>query len=268
MKKAFIITGLSLALITTACGNKDTKDSKVQGETSQKPKQSQELESKTQNSKKTSLEKSLGDYTTRSGMRKLMVASDYISRVKLTQLGDGQTELTILDNYKGSLSNIEFPQPKNLSTNKEYLIFYKDDEDGNIVPTALDAVVEVATKNDTILDYVERTYNKSDTTKTKRTQTIKTQEDEEKRSSKSKDSVQKEDKTSSKKTSLDKTSSKKTSLDEGKSSSGSEDKTSSSKTGKKSSKDTGDTESKKSSTRSKKTSESSSTRKSSSKETD
>lgn len=258
MKKAFIITGLSLALITTACGNKDTKDSKVQGETSQKPKQSQELESKTQNSKKTSLEKSLGDYTTRSGMRKLMVASDYISRVKLTQLGDGQTELTILDNYKGSLSNIEFPQPKNLSTNKEYLIFYKDDEDGNIVPTALDAVVEVATKNDTILDYVERTYNKSDTTKTKRTQTIKTQEDEEKRSSKSKDSVQKEDKTSS----------KKTSLDEGKSSSRSEDKTSSSKTGKKSSKDTGDTESKKSSTRSKKTSESSSTKKSSSKETD
>lgn len=258
MKKAFIITGLSLALITTACGNKDTKDSKVQGETSQKPKQSQELESKTQNSKKTSLEKSLGDYTTRSGMRKLMVASDYISRVKLTQLGDGQTELTILDNYKGSLSNIEFPQPKNLSTNKEYLIFYKDDEDGNIVPTALDAVVEVATKNDTILDYVERTYNKSDTTKTKRTQTIKTQEDEEKRSSKSRDSVQKEDKTSS----------KKTSLDEGKSSSGAEDKTSSNKTGKKSSKDTGDTESKKSSTRSKKTSESSSTRKSSSKETD
>ena len=258
MKKAFIITGLSLALITTACGNKDTKDSKVQGETSQKPKQSQELESKTQNSKKTSLEKSLGDYTTRSGMRKLMVASDYISRVKLTQLGDGQTELTILDNYKGSLSNIEFPQPKNLSTNKEYLIFYKDDEDGNIVPTALDAVVEVATKNDTILDYVERTYNKSDTTKTKRTQTIKTQEDEEKRSSKSKDSVQKEDKTSS----------KKTSLDEGKSSSGSEDKTSSSRTSKKSSKDTGDTESKKSSTWSKKTSESSSTKKSSSKKTD
>ncbi len=258
MKKAFIITGLSLALITTACGNKDTKDSKVQGETSQKPKQSQELESKTQNSKKTSLEKSLGDYTTRSGMRKLMVASDYISRVKLTQLGDGQTELTILDNYKGSLSNIEFPQPKNLSTNKEYLIFYKDDEDGNIVPTALDAVVEVATKNDTILDYVERTYNKSDTTKTKRTQTIKTQEDEEKRSSKSKNSVQKEDKTSS----------KKTSLDEGKSSSGSEDKTSSSKTSKKSSKDTGDTESKKDSTRSKKTSESSSTKKSSSKKTD
>lgn len=258
MKKAFIITGLSLALITTACGNKDTKDSKVQGETSQKPKQSQELESKTQNSKKTSLEKSLGDYTTRSGMRKLMVASDYISRVKLTQLGDGQTELTILDNYKGSLSNIEFPQPKNLSTNKEYLIFYKDDEDGNIVPTALDAVVEVATKNDTILDYVERTYNKSDTTKTKRTQTIKTQEDEEKRSSRSKDSVQKEDKTSS----------KKTSLDEGKSSSESEDKTSSSKTGKKSSKDTGDTESKKSSTRSKKTGEFSSTKKSSSKETD
>lgn len=258
MKKAFIITGLSLALITTACGNKDTKDSKVQGETSQKPKQSQELESKTQNSKKTSSEKSLGDYTTRSGMRKLMVASDYISRVKLTQLGDGQTELTILDNYKGSLSNIEFPQPKNLSTNKEYLIFYKDDEDGNIVPTALDAVVEVATKNDTILDYVERTYNKSDTTKTKRTQTIKTQEDEEKRSSKSKDSVQKEDKTSS----------KKSSLDEGMSSSESEDRTSSSKTRKKSSKDTGDTESKKRSIRSKKTSESSSTRKSSSKETD
>lgn len=258
MKKAFIITGLSLALITTACGNKDTKDSKVQGETSQKPKQSQELESKTQNSKKTSLEKSLGDYTTRSGMRKLMVASDYISRVKLTQLGDGQTELTILDNYKGSLSNIEFPQPKNLSTNKEYLIFYKDDEDGNIVPTALDAVVEVATKNDTILDYVERTYNKSDTTKTKRTQTIKTQEDEKKRSSRSKDSVQKEDKTSS----------KKTSLDEGKSSRGSEDRTSSSKTRKKSSNDAEDTESKKDSTRSKKTSESSSTKKSSSKKTD
>ena len=144
MKKTLAISGLSLALILTACGQKDNQNQKVQKPINTSPK----IEESSPSLNEESADK---EGVSREEVRKLMTQSDYISRVKLTQLGDGQTELTILDNYKGSLSNIEFTEPKNLSTNKEYLIFYKDDADGNVVATSKDAVIEVASKNDTIL---------------------------------------------------------------------------------------------------------------------
>ncbi|MBS4872740.1 MAG: hypothetical protein KHZ78_07880 [Peptoniphilus sp. oral taxon 375] len=157
MKKTLAISGLSLALILTACGQKDNQNQKVQKPINTSPK----IEESSPSLNEESADK---EGVSREEVRKLMTQSDYISRVKLTQLGDGQTELTILDNYKGSLSNIEFTEPKNLSTNKEYLIFYKDDVDGNVVATSKDAVIEVASKNDTVLDYIERTYAKTDQT--------------------------------------------------------------------------------------------------------
>lgn len=157
MKKTLAISGLSLALILTACGQKDNQNQKVQKPINTSPK----IEESSPSLNEESADK---EGVSREEVRKLMTQSDYISRVKLTQLGNGQTELTILDNYKGSLSNIEFTEPKNLSTNKEYLIFYKDDVDGNVVATSKDAVIEVASKNDTVLDYIERTYAKTDQT--------------------------------------------------------------------------------------------------------
>lgn len=157
MKKTLAISGLSLALILTACGQKDNQNQKVQKPINTSPK----IEESSPSLNEESADK---EGVSREEVRKLMTQSDYISRVKLTQLGDGQTELTILDNYKGSLSNIEFTEPKNLSTNKEYLIFYKDDADGNVVATSKDTVIEVASKNDTVLDYIERTYAKTDQT--------------------------------------------------------------------------------------------------------
>lgn len=157
MKKTLAISGLSLALILTACGQKNNQNQKVQKPINTSPK----IEESSPSLNEESADK---EGVSREEVRKLMTQSDYISRVKLTQLGDGQTELTILDNYKGSLSNIEFTEPKNLSTNKEYLIFYKDDADGNVVATSKDAVIEVASKNDTVLDYIERTYAKTDQT--------------------------------------------------------------------------------------------------------
>lgn len=157
MKKTLAISGLSLALILTACGQKDNQNQKVQKPINTSPK----IEESSPSLNEESADK---EGVSREEVRKLMTQSDYISRVKLTQLGDGQTELTILDNYKGSLSNIEFTEPKNLSTNKEYLIFYKDDADGNVVATSKDAAIEVASKNDTVLDYIERTYAKTDQT--------------------------------------------------------------------------------------------------------
>ncbi len=157
MKKTLAISGLSLALILTACGQKDNQNQKVQKPINTSPK----IEESSPSLNEESADK---EGVSREEVRKLMTQSDYISRVKLTQLGDGQTELTILDNYKGSLSNIEFTEPKNLSTNKEYLIFYKDDADGNVVATSKDAVIEVASKNDTVLDYIERTYAKTEQT--------------------------------------------------------------------------------------------------------
>ncbi len=189
MKKTLAISGLSLALILTACGQKDGQDQKVQKPINTSPK----IEESSPSLNEGSEDK---EGVSREDVRKLMTQSDYISRVKLTQLGDGQTELTILDNYKGSLSNIEFTEPKNLSTNKEYLIFYKDDEDGNVVATSKDAVIEVATKNDTVLDYIEKTYAKTDQTEG---QSSRKKEDKKKDSSdEKKKSSSKEDKEESK----------------------------------------------------------------------
>lgn len=186
MKKALAISSLSLALILTACGQDKAQNEKAQQPLDTSPK----LE---ESSPILNEDKEDDQGTTREEVRKLMTQSDYISRVKLTQLGDGQTELTILDNYKGNLSNIEFPEPKNLSTNKEYLIFYRDDEEGNVVPTEKDAVIEVATKNDTILDYVEKTYAKEETSETPVTR--------KKEKEKTEDTTQDKEDTSSKKTS-------------------------------------------------------------------
>ncbi|MDO5712952.1 MAG: hypothetical protein Q4Q07_00845 [Tissierellia bacterium] len=109
---------------------------------------------------------------TKDQLYDMMVKSDYISRVKLTRLGDNDTELKVLENYKGSLSNIEFPVPKGLKTDREYLLFFHDDEEGNVTPTNGNmSFIEVAPTNDTILEYVEATYKKDepeeDSTKTK-----------------------------------------------------------------------------------------------------
>lgn len=99
----------------------------------------------------------------------MMADSDYISRVKLIRLGNDQKELKILENYKGSLSNIEFNVPNGLKTDKEYLVFYKDDTDGTLIPTAgNDSFIEVAPTNDTILDYVAKTYGKDEESKEKK----------------------------------------------------------------------------------------------------
>lgn len=186
MKKTLAISGLSLALILTACGQKDNQNQKVQKPINTSPK----IEESSPSLNEESAEK---EGVSREEVRKLMTQSDYISRVKLTQLGDGQTELTILDNYKGSLSNIEFTEPKNLSTNKEYLIFYKDDADGNVVATSKDAVIEVASKNDTVLDYIERTYAKTD-----QTEDQSSRKTEEKKRSSSEDSKKESSSKSSK----------------------------------------------------------------------
>ena len=186
MKKTLAISGLSLALILTACGQKDNQNQKVQKPINTSPK----IEESSPSLNEESADK---EGVSREEVRKLMTQSDYISRVKLTQLGDGQTELTILDNYKGSLSNIEFTEPKNLSTNKEYLIFYKDDADGNVVATSKDAVIEVASKNDTVLDYIERTYAKTD-----QTEDQSSRKTEEKKRSSSEDSKKESSSKSSK----------------------------------------------------------------------
>ena len=186
MKKTLAISGLSLALILTACGQKDNQNQKVQKPINTSPK----IEESSPSLNEESADK---EGVSREEVRKLMTQSDYISRVKLTQLGDGQTELTILDNYKGSLSNIEFTEPKNLSTNKEYLIFYKDDADGNVVATSKDAVIEVASKNDIVLDYIERTYAKTD-----QTEDQSSRKTEEKKRSSSEDSKKESSSKSSK----------------------------------------------------------------------
>lgn len=137
----------------------------------------------------------------RTELRNLMSESDYIARVKLTQLGDQAQELKILANYKGSLSNIEFDMPKGLSPNTEYLLFYHDDEEGNVVPTTNEMpAIAVAPENDTILDYVRKTYNKDDETSQERADREAKEREAAEKAKESKRSESSEDKDSEKTT--------------------------------------------------------------------
>lgn len=89
----------------------------------------------------------------------LIDKSDYISLVELSSTADNQMELRILTNFKGNLSNIEFESPKNLSPNKQYLIFYHDEEDGSIVPTNGKAsIIEIKDSDDETLAKVQEKY--------------------------------------------------------------------------------------------------------------
>lgn len=148
MKKlrVFLVLGLSLVLLA-GCGrnNSEVEDppemsqGKVETQTRD---EDQEARDRALDQEEEDLEEAGSDLdevfasgSPKDQVLSLISRSDYISRVELASTPDDDLELRILDNYKGNLSNIEFETPSNLAPNKVYLIFYKDDEDGNIAPT-------------------------------------------------------------------------------------------------------------------------------------
>lgn len=151
MKKIFIISmSLVLSLTLAACGKKDKVDTKTNDtkvESSIDDKKTDEDQVATSN-----FDKEVVD--------ELIKNSDYISRIRIsTSTAEGMST-SFLKDYKGDLSQIEIEVPKNLSPNKEYIVFYKDDEKGQVSPTSRDSsFIELQGDKDSNLIYIEKNFD-------------------------------------------------------------------------------------------------------------
>lgn len=151
MKKIFIISiSLLLSLSLAACGKKEqakagASEAKVASEIGNK--ETDEDQVATSNFDK-------------EAVNELIKNSDYISRIRIsTSTAEGMS-IAFLKDYKGDLSQIQVDIPKNLSPNKEYLVFYKDDEKGEVSPTDRDgAFIELQGEKDSNLIYIEKQFD-------------------------------------------------------------------------------------------------------------
>lgn len=151
MKKIFIISmSLLLSLSLAACGKKDqakaeSNEAKVASEVANK--ETDEEQVATSNFDK-------------EAVNELIKNSDYISRIRIsTSTAEGMSTAFLKD-YKGDLSQIQVDIPKNLSPNKEYLIFYRDDEKGEVSPTDREgAFIELQGDKDSNLIYIEKQFD-------------------------------------------------------------------------------------------------------------
>lgn len=151
MKKIFIISmSLLLSLSLAACGKKEqakagASEAKVASEIGNK--ETDEEQVATSNFDK-------------EAVNELIKNSDYISRIRIsTSTAEGMSTAFLKD-YKGDLSQIQVDIPKNLSPNKEYLVFYKDDEKGEVSPTDRNgAFIELQGDKDSNLIYIEKQFD-------------------------------------------------------------------------------------------------------------
>ena len=151
MKKIFIISmSLLLSLSLAACGKKDqakteANEAKVASEVANK--ETDEEQVATSNFDK-------------EAVNELIKNSDYISRIRIsTSTAEGMSTAFLKD-YKGDLSQIQVDIPKNLSPNKEYLIFYRDDEKGEVSPTDREgSFIELQGDKDSNLIYIEKQFD-------------------------------------------------------------------------------------------------------------
>ena len=151
MKKIFIISmSLLLSLSLAACGKKDqakaeANEAKVASEVANK--ETDEEQVATSNFDK-------------EAVNELIKNSDYISRIRIsTSTAEGMSTAFLKD-YKGDLSQIQVDIPKNLSPNKEYLIFYRDDENGEVSPTDREgSFIELQGDKDSNLIYIEKQFD-------------------------------------------------------------------------------------------------------------
>ena len=151
MKKIFIISmSLLLSLSLAACGKKDqakaeSNEAKVASEVANK--ETDEEQVATSNFDK-------------EAVNELIKNSDYISRIRIsTSTAEGMSTAFLKD-YKGDLSQIQVDIPKNLSPNKEYLIFYRDDEKGEVSPTDREgSFIELQGDKDSNLIYIEKQFD-------------------------------------------------------------------------------------------------------------
>ena len=141
---------LLLSLSLAACGKKDqakaeSNEAKVASEVTNK--ETDEEQVATSNFDK-------------EAVNELIKNSDYISRIRIsTSTAEGMSTACLKD-YKGDLSQIQVDIPKNLSPNKEYLIFYRDDEKGEVSPTDREgSFIELQGDKDSNLIYIEKQFD-------------------------------------------------------------------------------------------------------------
>lgn len=141
---------LLLSLSLAACGKKDqakteANEAKVASEVANK--ETDEEQVATSNFDK-------------EAVNELIKNSDYISRIRIsTSTAEGMSTAFLKD-YKGDLSQIQVDIPKNLSPNKEYLIFYRDDEKGEVSPTDREgSFIELQGDKDSNLIYIEKQFD-------------------------------------------------------------------------------------------------------------
>lgn len=151
MKKIFIISmSLLLSLSLSACGKKD-----------QAPTEANEAKVTSEiTDKETDEEQVATSNFDKEAVNELIKNSDYISRIRIsTSTAEGMST-SFLKDYSGDLSQVEVDLPKNLSPNKEYLIFYRDDENGEVSPTTRDgAFIELQGDKDSNLIYIEKHFD-------------------------------------------------------------------------------------------------------------
>ena len=153
MKKIFIISmSLVLSLTLAACGKKDKVDTKTNDT---------KVESSIDD-KKTDEDQVATSNFDKEAVNELIKNSDYISRIRISTSTSEGMNTSFLKDYKGDLSQIEIDLPKNLSPNKEYIIFYRDDENGQVSPTSRDgSFIELQGDKDSNLIYIEKNFDSS-----------------------------------------------------------------------------------------------------------
>lgn len=149
-KSTIVIISLFLMLSLVGCGKKNSKVEKT-GDTKissvAKEKEASEEDLTTSNFDKENVDQ-------------LIKNSDYISRIRVSTSTAEGTNTSFLKDYKGDLSQIEVSIPKTLSPNMEYIVFYKDDERGEVSPTERDgSFIEIQGDKDSNLIYIEKVFN-------------------------------------------------------------------------------------------------------------
>ncbi|MDO5715457.1 MAG: hypothetical protein Q4P25_02640 [Tissierellia bacterium] len=141
-KKYLLTTSLAVALILSGCG-KGKKSATPLEVDKEKPTQSESVRQTT-----TSFEQEIID--------NLIENSDYISKVRIQAGSNSGINYNFIHDYRGDLSNLEMTLPKSLNPNRDYIVFYRDGEDGTLTPTRGDeSFIEIQDDRDQSLQYIE-----------------------------------------------------------------------------------------------------------------
>ncbi len=162
MKGKLLISVLALSLFLSACGKKnENKDSnvKIGSSTNKVVVNSNSASNKESEDSKESANTPITSAFDKEFVDNLIENSNYISRVRIQNSSTNGLESNFLTDYVGDLSNVEIELPKSLIPNKEYIIFYKDGDNGKIEPTrGNDSFIEIKDENDSNLIYLNEKF--------------------------------------------------------------------------------------------------------------